>query len=60
MGEEWQFDAECGPFARLRFFDKDASAVILLDDALGEGQTESPSTFFGRVSGVEYCLEVLA
>ena len=49
-------DAEGGAVMRFGGFDEEATGMVLLDDALGEGETESPTAFLGGESRGEYLL----
>ena len=40
-----QLDTECRSLVELGVFHIDASLVVALDDALGQGETESPTAF---------------
>ena len=55
-----KFYAEGCAYAEFRLFDEDATVVILLDDALGEGESKSPTAFLGGEAGLEYVVEILA
>ena len=49
-------DAEGGAVMGFGGFDEETTGMILLDDALGEGETESPTAFLGGEPRGEYLL----
>ncbi len=55
----FQLDPDRRSFVDPAVFDEDLALVVILDDAFGEAQTETPAAFFGTVPRPEDIIEIL-
>ena len=56
----WQFDSEGGAESEFGAFNEDFAVMVLFDNAFGERESESPTTLFGGVAGLEDRFEFVA